>query len=134
MNIPLNQRKISFLGKIVFLKILLLESNAFHNRCDGKANAITAIVNNLNYVFGGYVSSDWNSSRKYIFDPNTFLFSLRSNGVHFKDKFAVKMEKLLSKEIHFMGQYMMEVMMHVFKINQILLLEANVIMVILIIY
>jgi hypothetical protein len=63
---------------------------AFHSKCDGKGNTITIIKSHLNYVFGGYASSAWNSSEKYINDPNAFLFSLRRAGVSFKDKFTVK--------------------------------------------
>jgi hypothetical protein len=65
-------------------------SQAFHSKCDGKGNTITIIKNNLNYVFGGYASSAWNSSGEWIDDPNAFLFSLRRDGVSFKDKFTVK--------------------------------------------
>ena len=64
---------------------------AFHSKCDGKGNTITIIKNNLNYVFGGYASSAWNSSNTWINDPNAFLFSLRRAGVSFKDKFTVKL-------------------------------------------
>ncbi len=63
---------------------------AFHSKCDGKGNTITIIKNNLNYVFGGYASSAWNSSGNYIKDPNSFLFSLRRAGVSFIDKFTIK--------------------------------------------
>jgi hypothetical protein len=63
---------------------------AFHSKCDGKENTITIIKSHLNNVFGGYASSAWNSSASYINDPNAFLFSLRRNGVSFKDKFTVK--------------------------------------------
>jgi hypothetical protein len=63
---------------------------AFHSKCDGKGNTISIIKNNLNYVFGGYASSAWNSSDKHINDPNAFLFSLRRAGVSFKDKFTVQ--------------------------------------------
>ena len=63
---------------------------AFHSKCDGKSNTITIIKNNLNYVFGGYASSAWDSSALYIDDPNAFLFSLRRAGVSFKDKFIIK--------------------------------------------
>ncbi len=66
------------------------DSQAFHSKCDGKRNTITIIKNNLNYVFGGYASSAWNSSWNFINDPNAFLFSLRRDGVSFKDKFTVK--------------------------------------------
>jgi hypothetical protein len=63
---------------------------AFHSKCDGKGNTITIIKSNLNYVFGGYASSAWNSSGTWIKDPNAFLFSLIRAGVSFKDKFTVK--------------------------------------------
>jgi len=63
---------------------------AFHSKCDGKVNTITIIKSHLNYVFGGYASSAWNSSDNCINDPNAFLFSLRRAGVSFKDKFTVK--------------------------------------------
>jgi hypothetical protein len=63
---------------------------AFHSKCDGKEKTITIIKNNLNYVFGGFASSAWNSSGNSINDPNAFLFSLRRAGVSFKDKFSVK--------------------------------------------
>ncbi len=66
------------------------DSQAFHSKCDGKRNTITIIKNNLNYVFGGYASSAWSSSGNFINDPNAFLFSLRRDGVSFKDKFTVK--------------------------------------------
>ena len=63
---------------------------AFHSKCDGKWNTITIIKNNLNYVFGGFASSAWNSSGNYVNDPNAFIFSLRRAGISFKDKFTVK--------------------------------------------
>jgi hypothetical protein len=62
---------------------------AFHSKCDGKRNTITIIKSHLNYVFGGFASSAWNSSFTRINDPNAFLFSLRRDGVSFKDKFNV---------------------------------------------
>ncbi len=65
-------------------------SQAFHSKCDGKGNTISIIMNNLNYVFGGYASSAWNGSSSCINDPNAFLFSLRRAGISFKDKFTVK--------------------------------------------
>jgi hypothetical protein len=65
-------------------------TQAFHSKCDGKGNTITIIKSHLNYVFGGYASSAWHSSGGFINDPNAFLFSLRRDGVSFKDKFTVK--------------------------------------------
>ncbi len=66
-------------------------SKAFHSKCDGKGNTISIIKNNLNYVFGGFASSAWNSFGYTINDPNAFLFSLRRAGVSYKDKFTVKL-------------------------------------------
>ena len=66
------------------------EAQSFHNRCDGKSNTISIIKNNLNYVFGGFASSAWNSYGNYISDPNAFLFSLRRDGISYKDNFTVK--------------------------------------------
>ncbi len=65
-------------------------SQAFHSKCDGKGKTITIIKSNLDYVFGGYASSVWNSSTSYINDPNAFIFSLRRAGVSCKEKFTVK--------------------------------------------
>ncbi len=64
-------------------------AQAFHLRCDQIKNTITIIKNNLNYVFGGYASADWNSHGSYTYDPNAFLFSLKRNGTSFKDKFII---------------------------------------------
>jgi hypothetical protein len=66
------------------------DGQAFHSKCDGQGKTITIIKINLNYVFGGYASSAWSSSSNFINDPNAFLFSLRRDGVSFKDKFTVK--------------------------------------------
>ena len=44
-------------------------SQAFHANCDGIENTISIIKNNLNYMFGGFVSSAWNSSDTWINDP-----------------------------------------------------------------
>ena len=62
----------------------------FHSKCDGKANTITIIKNNLNYVFGGYASEPWNSSFEDEIDSNAFLFSLRRDGKSYNDKFTFK--------------------------------------------
>jgi hypothetical protein len=73
---------------------------AFHSKCDGKRNTVTIIKNNLDYVFGGLASHAWHSSVSYIKDPNAFLFSLKRDGVSYKDKF--KIEKAL---FQFSGRY-----------------------------
>jgi hypothetical protein len=63
---------------------------AFHSKCDDRRNKITIIKSRLNNVFGGYVSSDIDSSGSAINDPNAFQFSFRRAGISFKDKFTVK--------------------------------------------
>ena len=65
-------------------------SQSFHSNCDGKANTITIIKNNLNYVFGGYASTAWASSGSWASDNNAFVFSLRRNGESKNEKFMVK--------------------------------------------
>ena len=55
-------------------------NKAFHDRCDNKPNTIIIIRNNLNFVFGGFTASRWNSNGEYIEDQNSFILSLRRNG------------------------------------------------------
>jgi hypothetical protein len=62
------------------------DSKVFHMKCDGKANTITIIKNNFNYVFGGYKSATWDDGSKGRFsafktDPRAFIFSLRRKGL-----------------------------------------------------
>ena len=63
--------------------------SAFHSKCDGKANTVTIVKNNLNYVFGGYASKAWDSKGAYIEDGNAFIFSLRRNGTSTNEKYKV---------------------------------------------
>ncbi len=67
------------------------EASAFHAKCDGKANTVTIIKTNGNYVFGGYTAAKWNSIRTYINDTSAYLFSLRRNSVSTNYKFMVTM-------------------------------------------
>ena len=66
------------------------DSSAFHSKCDGKANTVTLIKTDSNYVFGGFASSKWNSSFKFIVDSSAFVFSLRREGISRSDKFMIK--------------------------------------------
>ena len=61
----------------------------FHSKCDGKANTITIIKNNLDFVFGGFCAEQWTSEFCWVVDPKAYLFSLRRNGVSKNDKFMV---------------------------------------------
>ena len=63
--------------------------SAFSSKCDGKANTITIVKNNLNYVFGGYASRAWHSNGGFIEDGNAFIFSLRRNGISTNEKYKV---------------------------------------------
>ena len=63
--------------------------SAFHSRCDGKANTVTIIKNNLNYVFGGYASSAWQYNSGPITDSNAFIISLRRAGISKIEKYKV---------------------------------------------
>ena len=63
---------------------------AFHNKCDGKANTVTVIKTDSNYVFGVFASAAWNSSGGYITDRNAFVFSLRKEGISRSEKFMIK--------------------------------------------
>jgi len=53
--------------------------DSFHSKCDGVRNTLLIVKSNKNYIFGGYTTADWSSSKinsgiKY--DANAFLFSL----------------------------------------------------------
>ncbi len=71
------------------------DSKVFHMKCDGKANTITIIKNNFNYVFGGYTSATWDDGSKGRFsafktDPHAFIFSLRRKGVSKNDMYMIR--------------------------------------------
>ncbi len=49
----------------------------FHSKCDAHKNTLTIIkAHRTSYIFGGFTSSDWDSSSGCKIDPNAFLFSL----------------------------------------------------------
>lgn len=55
-----------------------LTRTAFHSKCDGIPNTVTIVLNNLNYVFGGYTSVGFISpTGNYQYDSNAYIFSLR---------------------------------------------------------
>jgi hypothetical protein len=66
------------------------ESKVFHEKCDGKANTITLIETDGNYVFGGFTTAKWSSSDGHIADSKAFVFSLRRNGESCMHKFIIK--------------------------------------------
>jgi hypothetical protein len=49
----------------------------FHRLCDGKSNTVTVIKNTNGFIFGGFTSIPWSSSRcVYKADHSAFLFTL----------------------------------------------------------
>jgi hypothetical protein len=65
-------------------------ASAFHSNCDGKANTVTIIKTNSNYVFGGYTTAKWaTNDNDYISDSSAFLFSLRRNGTSNNHKLQI---------------------------------------------
>ena len=76
-------------------------ASAFHSRCDGKANTVTIIKNDINHVFGGYISVAWHNSNEYKSDSehndiqyksdsNAYLFSLRRDNSSHSEKYLLK--------------------------------------------
>ncbi len=62
----------------------------FHSKCDGKANTVTIVKTDSNYVFGGYTAAMWKSDNSYGYDSTAFIFSLRRNGISYSEKYMVK--------------------------------------------
>lgn len=54
---------------------------SFHSNCDLVRNTVTVVLNNLNYVFGGYTSVGFSSSGNYLSDPSAYIFSLRQGNL-----------------------------------------------------
>jgi hypothetical protein len=64
-------------------------ASSFHSRCNGKANTVTLIKTNSNYVFGAYTSAIWPSSSGYVTDSTAFIFSLRKSGGSSMENFPI---------------------------------------------
>jgi hypothetical protein len=65
-------------------------TEAFHEKCDGKADTVTIIKTDLDYVFGGFASAIWTSVTGFISDSKAFIFSVRRKGITNSIKFKVK--------------------------------------------
>jgi hypothetical protein len=58
----------------------------FHELCDGKSNTITLIkVKGTDEIIGGYNPLKWESSNDWGKTKDSFIFSLKSNDIFFKD-------------------------------------------------
>jgi hypothetical protein len=63
-------------------------SSVFHSRCDGHSNTLTIFkAKHSRFIFGGFTTTDWDSSDDYKSDPNAFIFSLTN-----KDNTPLKMK------------------------------------------
>ena len=68
-----------------------LNRTSWHSKCDNITNTVTILLNNLNYVFGGYTSVGFSSGNGiYVNDSSAYIFSLRqgANAIN-GDKFTV---------------------------------------------
>ena len=52
------------------------DANQFHSKCDGIENTVTFVKSKNGRKFGGFANKAFNSSNKWISDPNCFVFSL----------------------------------------------------------
>jgi len=53
-----------------------MSADSFHNKCDNKGPTISLFKHEKGYIFGGYSSTDWQSSYGYKSAPDSFLFTL----------------------------------------------------------
>jgi hypothetical protein len=75
------------------------DAGSFHKNCDGHSKTLTIIYTELDNVFGGYTSAEWDSVSGNKEDKDAFIFSLRRNGISVSEKFKVK-ESDESNESH----------------------------------
>ncbi|RGB28696.1 hypothetical protein C1646_344204 [Rhizophagus diaphanus] len=65
----------------------------FHELCDGIANTITFIkIKGTNEIIGGYNPLKWESSGKWGFTRDSFIFSFNNNDIFFKDAIVSNVE------------------------------------------
>lgn len=50
----------------------------FHQKCDQKGPTVVVIQSSIGNIFGGYTSLPWSSSGNYQFDPQAFIYILKS--------------------------------------------------------
>ena len=51
-------------------------ASTFHDKCDGQYPTLIIIKSNTGYIFGGYVTSPWDSNNSFKSAPNSFIFSI----------------------------------------------------------
>jgi hypothetical protein len=63
-------------------------SSVFHSRCDGHSNTLTIFkAKHSRFIFGGFTTTDWDSTSEWKSDLNAFIFSLTN-----KDNKPLKMK------------------------------------------
>ena len=68
-------------------------SSTFHDKCDGKYPTLIIIKSNTGYIFGGYVTSAWNSNNAFISAPNSFIFSLNQKQKYYASTLNKEMNR-----------------------------------------
>ena len=66
-------------------------SSTFHNNCNNKGETYTIVKSTYGKLYGGYFGQSWRSVNNYVFDTNSFLFSLSGNTKHpiWRQQYAV---------------------------------------------
>ena len=77
LNKWINQREGKFNTKLLFRKSNNGNSfDEFHRLCDNQGKTLVLIQTDNNLIIGGYTTKDWNTSEKWYYDDQSFLFSL----------------------------------------------------------
>ena len=79
------------------------QATEFHRKCDGQGPTLT-LVRSGGYLFGGFTSVPWSSSRGYKPDPSAFLVSLEAPDAREPTKMAVKQNQL-QHSVNHVGNY-----------------------------
>jgi hypothetical protein len=68
-------------------------SSDFHSKCDGHANTLTILkAKESKFIFGGFTTTDWDSSSRWKSDPYAFIFSL-TNRANKSIKMKIKLNE-----------------------------------------
>ncbi|KAG9343362.1 hypothetical protein JZ751_014343 [Albula glossodonta] len=54
-------------------------AGAFHAKCDIQGPTVVVAYNKTGFIFGGYVSKDYNQANQHIADDRAFLYSFKSD-------------------------------------------------------
>ncbi|KAJ5079957.1 btb-domain-containing protein [Anaeramoeba ignava] len=66
----------------------------WHSKCDDKGKTLIIIKTKDNFIFGGFTSVGFKKDKRWIYDSNSFIFSLRNDKNDRKpEKFTIKKGK-----------------------------------------